>query len=372
LERARDSKTSDPFDSAALAAQVLKMAQRPQFSVIIPTYNRFQLLQAALASVRSQTYCDYELIVVDDGSTDGTWEYLLSDPSIKALRQDNQGPGGHDHRDNAAIVVDDDSRDGTREWPATQKPRLEVILQENEGPGAARNMGAQVARGQYLAFLDSDDLWFPWTLDVYATVLQRIGYPAFLAGKPHQFRAQAELSEVRYDGVRWREFVDYLASGDQWRWWGVSSFVLRRSTFAEAGGFSTSPINGEDADLALRIGTARGFVQVTAPATFAYREHAGNMAFDLSRNIQATQQKIRAERCGQYPGGTWRRRQRWRILTRHVRPVALECARLGLRHEAWALYWSTFRWHVALGRWRFLTALPALALFASMRSGWKT
>jgi hypothetical protein len=116
------------------------------------------------------------------------------------------------------------------------------------------------------------------------------------------------------------------------------------------------------------MGTARGFVQVTGPATFAYREHAGNIAFDLNRNIQAAQHKVSAECCGQYPGGRQRRRQRWRILTRHVRPIVLECARAGMGRVAWAFYLSTFAWHFALGRWRFLIAFPALALFASIRS----
>jgi hypothetical protein len=109
-------------------------------------------------------------------------------------------------------------------------------------------------------------------------------------------------------------------------------------------------------------------VQVRAPATFAYREHAGNLARDLSRNIQAAQHEIRAERSGQYPGGRRRRQQRWRILTRHVRPVALECARSGVGREAWELYWSTFRWHVVLRRWRFLAAFPLLALLGSARN----
>src|SRR5262245_53825606 len=99
------------------------MGQRPQFSVIIPTHNRLCLLQRALGSVRNQTFRDYEVIVVDDGSSDGTWNYLGSlVPFIKALRQ------------------------------------------ENRGPGPARNLGATHATGSYLAFLDSDDLWFPWTL----------------------------------------------------------------------------------------------------------------------------------------------------------------------------------------------------------------
>ncbi len=297
------------------------MRQRSEFSVVIPTYNRLSLLQRAVASVRIQTFRDYELIVVDDGSRDGTWDYLSSlVPSIKVLRQ------------------------------------------ENQGPGAARNLGAQYASGKYLAFLDSDDLWFPWTLDAYATVIMKTSHPAFMAGKPRRFQIDGELSDIRETVPQWQQFKDYLESGDEWRWWGVSSFVVRHQTFTDVGGFAAGLRNGEDSDLALRIGTARGFVQITAPVTFAYREHAGNIAGDLSCNVAALRRQIRAECSGEYPGGPQRRRQRQQILARQVRPVALACAKAKMRHHAWALYWSTFGWHVALRRWRFLGAFPVLAL----------
>jgi GT2 family glycosyltransferase len=297
--------------------------EEPFFSVIIPTYNRIELLRHALDSVFSQRFTDLELIVVDDGSGDNTIEYLRS-----------------------------------------LTGRVKILTRQNSGPAAARNQGASKARGRYLAFLDSDDLWFPWTLDVYATVLNKAGNPAFMVGKPFQFASERVPSSIREESPRWRSFDDYLQSADQWRWWGVSSFVVSRESFMKVGGFATELKNGEDSDLALRMGTAPGFVQITAPYTFAYREHAGNIAGDLYRNVAALRHQIRAEYSGGYPGGAQRRRQRQRILTRHVRPVALACAKAKKRHHAWFLYWSTFVWHVAQTRWRFLIAFPFLALFA--------
>ena len=95
------------------------------FSVIIPTYNRASLVSEAIRSVFHQSLQDYELIVVDDGSTDGSGEML------KDLFSD----------------------------------RIHYIYQENRGPAAARNHGAREAKGQYLAFLDSDDLWRPQKLE---------------------------------------------------------------------------------------------------------------------------------------------------------------------------------------------------------------
>jgi glycosyltransferase involved in cell wall biosynthesis len=97
----------------------------PLFSVVIPTHDRLELLKRTVQSIRQQSFPDYEIIVVDDGS-----------------------------------------RDGTIDWLAENNSWLRGIRQSNKGPGAARNAGAQVSHGQYLAFLDSDDVWFPWTLDV--------------------------------------------------------------------------------------------------------------------------------------------------------------------------------------------------------------
>ncbi len=92
----------------------------PEVSVIVPTYNRAQFVVCAIDSVLSQTFLDYELIVVDDGSTDDTKEVLL-------------GYGD----------------------------RIKYIYQSNSGVGAARNAGIRCAVGEWLAFLDSDDIWLP-------------------------------------------------------------------------------------------------------------------------------------------------------------------------------------------------------------------
>ena len=93
---------------------------QPLVSVVIPTYNRWPILRDAVQSVLGQSYKGFELIVVDDGSQDGTADHLR--------------------------------RYG---------PRLRLFSQRRRGVAAARNLGARCARGRYLAFLDSDDLWQP-------------------------------------------------------------------------------------------------------------------------------------------------------------------------------------------------------------------
>lgn len=294
-----------------------------QFSVIIPTYNRSELLRATLDSVFEQTFTDYEVIVVDDGSTDRTAQMVA-------------GYGG----------------------------KVRFLQQQNCGPGAARNLGAKHSKGEYLAFLDSDDLWFPWTLEIYQKLIVRYQYPAFLAGKPLRFLEEKECHANVGSEPQAVSFPDYLASGDQWRWWGASSFVIRRDAFEAAGKFTNEWVNGEDADLALRLGLGPGFVQVTNPATFGYREHDSSAMKNFSKTLAGIWLGIHTEHAGKYPGGGGRSQERWRILTRHARPVTFTCLQHGFRQEAWNLYRATFAWNVALGRWKYLAGFPLKVLLA--------
>jgi glycosyltransferase involved in cell wall biosynthesis len=296
------------------------------FSVIIPTYNRAPLLRRSLDSVCRQTFTGCEVIVVDDGSTDGT----------------------------EAIVR------GYGE-------RVQFFRQQNRGPGAARNLGLRHAKGAYAAFLDSDDLWFPWSLETYAAVIRQHGSPAFIAGKPFRFQNETELSSVIPSPLQTNAFSDYLASGEEWRWWGVSSFVVSREAVCGVGGFTDEWVNGEDADLALRLGEARGFVQVCAPHTFGYRSHAGNATKNLQRSLAGIRRSIREEQLGHYPGGRSRAIERRRIITRHIRPMLVSCLRAGLNGEAWGLYRKAFGWHVQLGCWKCLMGFPLLAVRALAR-----
>lgn len=304
------------------------MSGAPLFSVIVPTYNRSDLLKKTLDSVWAQPGDDFEVIVVDDGSTDDTISYLNS------LRS-----------------------------------KVEVVRQTNRGPGAARNAGAARATGKYLAFLDSDDLWLPWSLPIYQEVIARHGAVSFIAGRPFVFTSETQLASLKAGEMRGRLFADYLSSGDEWRWWGVSSFVVRRDAFLEVRGFIESLVNGEDADLAMRLGVAPGFFQIEAPVTFGYREHGASAKKDSGRTVMGAWSQIEAERTGQYPGGKQRVRERQRIITRHIRPVTFACIREGCQHDAWALYFSTLVANVAQGRVKYLTGFPLMALAQKLVGG---
>ena len=102
------------------------MINHPTISVIIPTYNRAHLIGKAVKSVLSQTYQDFEIIVVDDGSTDNTEEIVKSFTDYKIYY---------------------------------------ICHKHNRGASAARNTGIKASRGEYIAFLDSHDEWLPEKLD---------------------------------------------------------------------------------------------------------------------------------------------------------------------------------------------------------------
>lgn len=106
----------------------------PGFSVVVPTYNRRGLLERALESVFAQTLADFELIVIDDRSTDDTVEWLR----------------------------------------ANADPRLSVLInQGRKGASAARNVGVRAAKSEWIAFLDSDDWWYPRKLEEFRAALMR-------------------------------------------------------------------------------------------------------------------------------------------------------------------------------------------------------
>ncbi|MGD0388803.1 MAG: glycosyltransferase family A protein [Tepidisphaeraceae bacterium] len=293
--------------------------------MIIPTFNRRELLRRTVQTVMSQQDAEAEIIVVDDGSTDGTMEML-----------------------------------------GTLAPRVQMLCQSNHGPGAARNLGMTHAKGDYIAFLDSDDLWFPWTLNTYQRVIERHGRPAFVAGCPMKFGVEAQLADAGQGEIRVESFADYFASGDEWRWFGASSFVIRREVLAAEGGFTFNFNHGEDADLAMRLGVAPGFVQIKSPVTFGYRNHPGTLTDAMDERYRAVGGWIDRERGGDYPGGRGRRAERRRILTRHIRGSTVSLLDAGRVGSAWQIYCRTWTWNLRQRRIRYLLGLPAKALVRMM------
>ncbi|MCC6580092.1 MAG: glycosyltransferase family 2 protein [Phycisphaeraceae bacterium] len=293
----------------------------PLFSVIIPVHNRPQYVLASVNSVLRQTFKDYEIIIVDDGSTDDTPAAL-----------------------------------------ATLAGRVKVIRQNQSGPGAARNRGIAEAAGQYIALLDSDDLWLPWTLTTYYLAIQAHDEPSFIASIEFPFRDEQDLAKLRESSFDVTTHEDYFASYADSRWIPLCGVAIKAEALRRIGGFSEVRRNFEETDVWLRLGDAPRFVRIESPRCSGRRLHDTMITADLGRNFAGVSHLIEQEKAGAYPGGAERQRQRLEMVTRHVRPVSLELLRHGRANEAWNLFHACFAWHVTLGRYRYLAGFMAMAI----------
>ena len=178
-------------------------------SVVIPTYNRVTFLKDAIDSVLAQTFLDFELIVVDDGSTDETPKLLSS-----------------------------------------YNNKVRVITQTNQGPSAARNRGIETAKGEWIAFLDSDDVWKP---DKLKKQVQ------FITDNPDTKICQTEEVWIR-SGKR----VNPKKKHEMHSGWiyekclplcivSPSSVMIHQDVFEKAGLFDETMLACEDYDLWLRV-----------------------------------------------------------------------------------------------------------------------
>ncbi len=207
----------------------------PRVSVVVPTYQRRGLVVEAVDSILAQTEPDFEVLVVDDGSTDGTSDLLRE-------------------------------RYGA-------EPRVRTIHQPNGGTASARNRGLGEARAPWTAFLDSDDLW---TADHLERQL------AFAAAHPG---SDLIACDVRYHGP-WDRKETTIFSRRSWRApdsldamldgaWALPSGMLLRTQVGQAVGFSTAYRYSEDTEFLFRF-NARGHRLVANPDVLAlWRRHHG-------------------------------------------------------------------------------------------------
>jgi len=248
-----------------------------RFSVVMPVYNRAKYLRQAIDSVFSQTFTDYELIAVDDGSTDDSPEILKSYGN-----------------------------------------RITVVRQPNQGPEVARNTGAALAQGEYLAFLDSDDIFFPHVLETYDRIIRAFDSPPMVVGSELYYRdgqaIPAEALEPR--PVEVLVYKDYLSKRVPVMCI-QTKLAIRKSLYDEVGGHRHSTAQtwyGDTFDLLLRIGTRGPCIIIRKPRTFAYRVHGENSIKQIKSHAGGILSLARLERQGQYPGGSQRRWDRYAII----------------------------------------------------------
>jgi glycosyltransferase involved in cell wall biosynthesis len=210
----------------------------PRVSVIIPTYNRAALLGEAVASVLAQTYKDYEIIIVDDGSTDNTREVASHFP-----------------------------------------PEIKYVLQKNQGVSAARNKGIELSRGEYLCFLDSDDALVENALEKNISFLDSHPEIGFCYGQVYKMDEKGRLLKLRR--LRGASTTIIRESGEQIEQLlfrgdiGILAALTRRSCFEKVGYFNTSLRVGEDIDMWLRISMNYKVGYIAEPVG-KVRVHAAN------------------------------------------------------------------------------------------------
>ena len=301
----------------------------PLISLIVPAYNRPDLLLEAVDSVRRQQFTDFELIIVDDGSTDRTPAVLSALASA---------------------------------WDG---PPLRVLRQPNSGQGAARNLGIAHARGDYCAFLDSDDLLFPWSLKVIADAIRDGGFPPVVLGDEFRFFKQHDYSEVQDKALEYTVWPDLYQFAMQRPIRGAGETVVRTDLLKRVGGFFSGRVIGEDTDLLLRLGVEPNLVKIESPATYGYRMH-GEMFSRNSAAYRGVSSLIRRCETGVFPGGREREKELHTLMARIGSLHAVNYLIAGSQWKYLMLSLKSAHYQARAGHYRYLVTIPVRFLLGSV------
>lgn len=212
---------------------------RPKFSVVIPLYNKQAYIQETLRSVLSQTYTNYEIIVVDDGSLDASLEQTKS----------------------------------------VQDSRLTILEQRNQGVAVARNTGIYAAKGEYIAFLDADDGWDDNYLETICHLID--AYPEsdlfvtayrVLLGNHRTHISKQRTPENGCLGSYWLT----LGGGYDFVW--TSATTVRKSALLAAGCFKPGERLGQDLDMWARVARINPKVAYSSKVCVSYNRGADQNA----------------------------------------------------------------------------------------------
>lgn len=205
----------------------------PKVSVCIPTYNRKEYLKETLESVFAQTYRDYEVVIIDDGSTDGT------DQMIKQI----DGP-------------------------------IKYFHQENHGVSDARNKLIDKAEGEYITFIDSDDILLPYAIEELMEIVENrdsdvVAYSSYLGIDENGVKVKRKHHKLPSGSIA-AELFEYIHVHS-------CGTLCRKNLFKEVGGFDVSlPVCSEYV-LWLKISLNYDFIPAVRP-TFKRRRHSGNLS----------------------------------------------------------------------------------------------
>lgn len=214
----------------------------PLVSVIIPIYNNERYLRETIATIFNQDYRPFEVIAVDDGSTDQSASIIQSYPDIHYVYQHNQGPGG------------------------------------------ARNTGVHVARGEYIAFLDADDLWATDKLSKHVCYMEANHYIGYTIAHLLMFLTKgAQKPHWQKEEFLHRAVPSYLPSG----------LVVRRATLEKVGKFDPSLINADDGDWFFRANDMKIPMAILPDVLLYRRIHEANLSHNLAGTNKSLLETVR-------------------------------------------------------------------------------
>jgi glycosyltransferase involved in cell wall biosynthesis len=228
---------------------------KPKVSVVIPAYNAESYLAETLQSVFAQSYSDYEVIVVDDGSNDGTRQVMES-----------------------------------------FKPRIKALRKANGGPASARNLAIDKSAGEYIAFLDSDDLWVEEKLQMQVEFLDAnpdvglvYGEALMFSGDGDDKRIEGRIGYTGDPSFRLLLYGDFIPN---------STVVIRRACVEKVGLLNESRelVAVEDYEYWMRIARSFPIAAISKPLTY-YRLRDGNLmgnGRDIDKGLTLSVAALRA------------------------------------------------------------------------------
>lgn len=215
------------------------------FSIIIPYYNKAKYIQRCLTSVLNQTFQDFEILLIDDGSTDGGLLFITDNYSSK----------------------------------------ITVLHQENKGVSAARNKGIENAKHPFIAFLDADDCWHHQFLQKLKEVIENENDVKIIG--THYSRDKEFLS-TDADNLNYFKFENYFKSAINNTYFTSSSTIITTDFFAKNKGFNTDLKKGEDIDLWVRTVHSGGNAFYIKNTLAYYSDEDENQATNSKGNIENT------------------------------------------------------------------------------------
>ncbi len=233
-----------------------------RFSIVIACYNQEAFIKETVVSALSQRYANKEIIVVDDCSSDGTVELLKSFGELINL----------------------------------------VIMPENGGVYTSRNHGASLAKGEYLVFLDGDDVLMPWALDIYDKLINARN-PKIILGRANLFSGKVPKVNINDipNSIQFVEYGYFLAK-DRPGLYNSSALVVNHTTFWSAGGWSKGIFYQDIQDLLAKLGVSGKMILVLEPGSTWYRMHSSNAVkkvLSFAKGVGVLKANAKA---GKYPG----------------------------------------------------------------------